>query len=178
MYFCHIAGLDCPQLCFLFVALQGRDNSLTFASWLPNSMKPIPFRSPVSRSVGSLTALTSPYLLKVSVKASRTPSSPRELSKPLTKMVLLSSLGAACKHAYQKTSCTADGQKTTYGLSALEIWHIVAKKRTCAVVALFVHMECNIALNCADYAYHRLLQDTDIMPIGNSYAMKQEMSQR
>lgn len=63
---------------------------LTFPFWSSNSTKPIPLRSPVSLSVGSLTWFTFPYLLKVSVSAFLTPSSPNEESKPFTKMVFSS----------------------------------------------------------------------------------------
>lgn len=86
----------------------------TLASWLPNSMKPMPLRSPVSRSVGSLTALTSPNLLKVSVRALRTPSSPRVLSKPLTKMVLLSSLAGAVGTQICQPQCRQEGHASTF----------------------------------------------------------------
>lgn len=51
-------------------------------------MKPNPLRDPVSLSVGRRTELISPQAWKVSVNAARTSSSPMELSKPLTKMLV------------------------------------------------------------------------------------------
>lgn len=95
---------------------------LTLASVVANSMKPMPFSSPDSRSVGRRTVLTAPQSAKVAVSCSRTASSPRYLSKPFTKMVVPSL--SENWSASNVSASDAEGRQDVIQDNTASVWYI------------------------------------------------------